>query len=281
MLATIAALQAPLVGVVLVWAARFKLFSRHAAASARRSALARLVGADRALPAYRLLGGAELLIGALLILPPVARLEGLAATGLSVGFLGYLAYAKRVAPDAPCGCLGAAPVPVAGRSIARAAVLVPASVLATWAGTGWWAELTAPGALLLAAELALVVALSPELDHRWLLPLRQVWVNLSHPLRGGSGVPLLRSVQQLQQSGVYRRVGGLISSDVREHWDEDEWRMICYAARYQGRPATAVFAVPLRDWAPESVRVALVDDRAGATLATLPAPRPADAEFVT
>jgi hypothetical protein len=76
-------------------------------------------------------------------------------------------------------------------------------------------------------------------------------------------------VQQLQQSGAYRRVGNLISSDVREHWDEDEWRMVCYAARYEGRPATAVFAVPLRAYAPESVRVALVDDRAGATLVAL------------
>ncbi|MEV4619199.1 MauE/DoxX family redox-associated membrane protein [Asanoa sp. NPDC049573] len=268
----IAALQAPLVGIVLVWAARFKLFSRHAAASARRSALARLVGDDRALPAYRWLGGAELLIGASLIIPPQARIEGLAATGLSLGFLGYLIYAKRAAPDASCGCLSAALTPVAGRSIARAAVLVPASLLATWAGTGWWAALGAhpvAGAALLAAELMLVVGLSPELDHWWLLPLRQLWVNLTHPLRGGSGVPLLRSVQQLQQSGVFRRVGGLISSDVREHWDEDGWRMICYTARYQGRPATAVFAVPLHAYAPETVRVALVDDRAGATLVAL------------
>ncbi|GAA1853141.1 MauE/DoxX family redox-associated membrane protein [Asanoa iriomotensis] len=268
----IAALQAPLVGIVLIWAARFKLFSRHAEASARRSALTRLVGENRALPAYRLLGGAELLIGAALILPPVLRLEGVAATTLTVGFLGYLIYAKRAAPDASCGCLSAATAPVAGRSIARSALLVPASLLAAWSATGWWTELTArpvAGAGLLMAELALVVMLSPELDHRWLLPLRQLWVNVTHPLRGGSGVPLLRSVQQLQQSRVFRRVGNLISSDVREHWDEDEWRMICYSARYQGRPATAVFAVPLRAYEPDSVRVALVDDRAGATLVTL------------
>lgn len=280
MIEMVAALQPLLVGVVLIWAARFKLLSRFAAAAARRSALPRLVGESRALPAYRLLGGVELLVGTLLVLPPALAVEGLAATALTAGFLVYLGYARRAAPDASCGCLSARQAPVAGRSVARAAVLVPASLLASSAGTGWHGALTArpaaAGAVLL-AELALVVALSPELDHRWLFPLRQGWVTLTHPLRGGSGVPLPRTVQQLQQSAAFRRIGALIRSDVLEHWDEDEWRMVCYAARYRGRPTTAVFAVPLHDYTPEAVRVALVDDTTGTTLLALAAPEPARA----
>ncbi|MDG4825706.1 hypothetical protein O7635_27995 [Asanoa sp. WMMD1127] len=265
-------MQTLVVGAVLLWAARVKLFSRHAEASARRSALTRLVGPSRALPAYRLLGGVELVVGASLLLPPLVALEGYAATALSVGFLGYLVYARRAAPDASCGCLSAASAPVSGRSIARAGVLVLASAVAASSTTGWYDVLAAHplrGTAVVAASLAVVVSLSPELDHLWLLPLRQAWADVTHPLRGGSGVPLLRSMQQLQQSAVFRRVGALVNSDVREHWDEDDWRMICYAARYQGRAATAVFAVPLSAYTPEAVRVALVDDTTGATLLSL------------
>ncbi|MFD0820098.1 hypothetical protein ACFQ0D_17710, partial [Micromonospora zhanjiangensis] len=121
------------------------------------------------------------------------------------------------------------------------------------------------GAVLL-VEAAAVVVLSAELDPVWLLPLRRFRAALTHPLRGGSGVPLLFAVQQLQQSAAYRRVAHLLSSDVLEHWDDEGWRMVGYAARYQGRTATAVFVVPLRTYQPDAVRVAVVDERTGVTL---------------
>ncbi|MGK5739443.1 MauE/DoxX family redox-associated membrane protein [Micromonospora sp. URMC 103] len=272
MLEMIAALQPLVIGAVLVWSARVKLLSRHAAATANRSALARLVGERRALPAYRLLGGVELAVGGLLLLPPASRWEAGAATVLAVGFLAYLTYARRVAPTSSCGCLSARSTPVSGRSVGRAAVLVAAGGLAVLASGGWTGALTArplAGAAVLLAELAAVVALSPELDRVWLLPLRQVRVRLTHPLRGNSGVPLLASVQQLQLSDAYRRIAPLLRSDVREHWDDDGWRFVGHAARYQGRPATAVFAVPLADPEPASVRVAVVDDATGHTLLSL------------
>ncbi|MDO3703035.1 hypothetical protein Q3W71_15295 [Micromonospora sp. C28SCA-DRY-2] len=272
MIELIAALQPLLVGVVLIWSARVKLVSRHAAAAAHRSALVRLVGQRRALPAYRLLGGVELTLGGLLLLPPALRLEAVAATVLAAGFLGYLGYARRAAPTSSCGCLSARPVPVSGRSLARAALLLAAGGLAVPATTGWADALAtrpvAGGAVLL-AELAVVVALSPELDPAWLLPLRRLRARLTHPLRGGSGVPLLATVQQLQLSDAYRRVAALLRSDVREHWDDGGWRFVAHAARYQGRPVTAVFAVPLADPEPGAVRVALVDDATGHTLLSL------------
>jgi hypothetical protein len=272
MIEVLAALQPLVLGAVLVWSARVKLFSRHAAAIANRSALVRLIGQQRALPAYRLLGGVELTLGALLLLPPALPLEPVAATALAIGFLGYLTYARRVAPTSSCGCLSAQSAPVSGRSIARAGSLVLAGGVATLATESWSAALAGrplPGTAMLLAELAAVVALSPELDRAWLLPLRRLRARLTHPLRGGSGLPLLATVQQLQLSEAYRRVAPLLRSDVREHWDDGEWRFVEHAARYLGRPATAVFAVPLTDQQPDAVRVAVVDDATGQTLLSL------------
>ncbi|MEH0829233.1 MauE/DoxX family redox-associated membrane protein, partial [Micromonospora sp. CPCC 205714] len=256
MIDLIAALQTLVLGAVLIWSARVKLFSRRAAAAANRSALVRLLGQDRALPAYRLLGGVELTLGGLLLLPPVLRIEAVAATVLAVGFLGYLTYARRAAPASSCGCLSARAAPVSGRSLARAGLLVTAGALAGLATGGWLPALAGrpvAGAAVLLAELAAVVALSPELDSAWLLPLRRLRARLTHPLRGGSGVPLLATVQQLQLSDAYRQVAPLLRSDVREHWDDGEWRFVGHAARYQGRLVTALFAVPLIDREPDAV----------------------------
>ncbi|MFJ8582206.1 MauE/DoxX family redox-associated membrane protein [Micromonospora sp. NPDC093277] len=278
MIELIAALQPLVVGAVLIWSSRVKLFSRHAAAAANRSALVRLLGQRRALPAYRLLGGVELTLGALLLLPPVLRLEAIAATVLAVGFLGYLAYARQAAPTSSCGCLSARSAPVSGRSLGRAALLVAAGALAAVAPAGWpgaLSERPLAGTAMLVAELAAVVALSPELDAAWLLPLRRLRARLTHPLRGGSGVPLLATVQQLQLSDVYRRIAPLLRSDVREHWDDGDWRFVGHAARYQGRPVTAVFAVPLADREPDAVRVAVVDDASGQTVLSLAGAPPA------
>ncbi|MFG1889219.1 MauE/DoxX family redox-associated membrane protein [Micromonospora sp. NPDC049051] len=277
MIDMLAALQPLVVGAVLVWSARVKLVSRHAATAAGRSALTRLLGQRRALPAYRLLGGVELTLGALLLLPPVHRLEAVAAAVLAAGFLGFLAYSRRAAPASSCGCLSATPTPVTDRSLARAGLLLAAGGLAWTATDGWSTALAdrpvAAGAVLL-AELAAVVTLSPELDRTWLLPLRRLRARLTHPLRGGAGVPLLATVQQLQLSDAYRRVAPLLRSDVREHWDDGDWRFVGHAGRYQGRPMTAVFAVPLADRAPDAVRVAVVDDATGQTLLSLAATAP-------
>jgi hypothetical protein len=108
-------------------------------------------------------------------------------------------------------------------------------------------------------ELAVVVALSPELDHRWLLPLRRWRVRLSHPLGNRPAeVPLESSVQQLWKSPAYESVVTQLSSDLLDHWDEGEWRLLTYAARTPAGPVTAVFAVPRLDYRPSDVRLALV-----------------------
>ncbi|MDZ5443536.1 hypothetical protein U2F26_12425 [Micromonospora sp. 4G57] len=68
----------------------------------------------RLLPAYRLLGGVELTLGGLLLLPPVLRVEAVAATVLAVVRVAYLGYARRAAPTSSCGCLSARATPVSG-----------------------------------------------------------------------------------------------------------------------------------------------------------------------
>ena len=188
----------------------------------------------------------------------------MAAAALAIGFMGYLTYAVIAAPQASCGCLGASHAPVSWRSFARAGVLLLAALAAAVAGTAWWSAIrTARVDAVLAAEAAMFVALSPELDQYWLVPLRKMRARLTNPLAGAPDVvPLHATVTQLQRSEAYRRVAALLASDVREHWDADEWRIRCYAARYQDRPATAVFAVPLLREDPAAVWVSFVNEEA-------------------
>jgi hypothetical protein len=274
MLQVIAAVQPLLLAGVLIPAAGVKLFGRHAADGVRATALASLLGTTRALPAYRLLGGLELLIGTLLAAPPARSVNAVAATGLAIGFLGYLEYARRVAPESSCGCLHSRrSAPVSWRSFARGGLLLFAGVLATRAASYWLDAvathpLTATAALTI--ETAAVVLLSPELGWNRPIRLRHLRSRLPRPHLSRSGLTLHSSVQQLRQSPAYQSVKGLLHSDALDSWDDKEWRILCYNARYHGRPATAAFAVPRRRYDPDSVRVALVDEFAGVTLLTIP-----------
>jgi len=256
-----ASVQQVLLGGVLLWAAVVKLRKPQAAG---RTALKRLVGEKYAVAAYRAVACAELVLGALLVAPPAVAVEAYLGAALGVGMLGYLGYAKLKAPESSCGCLGDKETPVRARGFLRAGVMAAAGVLAAFA-TAWWpvAIVDRPLATigLLVAEAALIVALSPELDHRWLLPLRRWRVRLSHPLASRMDViPLESSVQQLRKSDAFLSVFGQLRSDLLDSWEEGEWRIMTYAARTDAGPATAVFAVPLLDYRPDDVRVALVPE---------------------
>jgi len=163
MLAWIGSLQPLLLGAVLLWSARAKLLSRYATAHARRTALSPLLGEERAVLAYRLLGGVEAALGATLLIPGLVRVEAVAATALSAGFLAYLSYAKIAAPDSSCGCLSSQPIPVNGRSFGRAGLMLAGSLLAVVSGAGWvsgLADRPVLGVALLLAEGAAIVATS-------------------------------------------------------------------------------------------------------------------------
>ncbi len=254
----IAATQPILLALVLSWSGRLKV----AAGAAGAAALRRLLGDRLATPAYRALGAVELALAAALLATP-GRAAPVAAAVLAAGFLGYLGHAAVTAPQASCGCMGASRAPVSWRGHARAGLMLLAAVIAAVANVAWWSAVRPASGALLVAEAAAVLALSPELDRHWLLPLRRLRVRLTNPLAGGPDtVPLHATVIQLQRSEAYRRVAPLLSSDVREHWDVEGWRIVCYGARYQDRPATAVFAVPRPRDEPAEVRVSIVDEEA-------------------
>jgi len=254
----LASAQQAFVGGVLLWASAFKLVHRNASVHARRSVLARLVGTERAAGAYRAVGVVEAVVGLLLLAPPAFPAEAYAAVVLSAGMLGYLAYGKLRAPESSCGCLGAKQTPVRGRGFARAAVLGALSVLAATA-TEPWLDRPLETVAVLVVEGAVVVALSPELDHRWLIPLRRWRVRRRHPLAARAvEIPLESTVRQLWKSDAYRSVVEQLTSDLLDHWDEGEWRLLTYAARTPSGTVTAVFAVPRLAYEPDRVRVALV-----------------------
>ena len=238
----VAAAQPLLIGLVLLWSSYGKFTG---AEQARRTALPRLVGV------------VEAVIGTALLVPPAWTVEAVAAVALAVGFTGYLIYGKIVVPEASCGCVGTSAKPIGRRAIGRALLLLATAAVATTASGGWWSA--GAGTAVLAVEAAVFVMLSAELDRYWLLPLRRLRVRLSHPLAGTAtdGVPLAATQRRLLLSPAYRAVDGLLRSDIRDYWDDEDWRFVSY---------TAVFAVPHHDSTPESVRVAVVDETSGQTL---------------
>ncbi|MEU6778282.1 MauE/DoxX family redox-associated membrane protein [Nonomuraea angiospora] len=246
----IAATQPYVIALFLAWAGLMKLFSRRMRVQAGQTALARLVGAARAVPALRIVGVAELAVAAVLLLPPVSPWEGAIAALLSAGFLAYLTYSYVAAPAASCGCLGAHSKPVDVRAFARAGLLLAASLLAVPADPG------PPLVALGLTEAVALMALSAELDRYWLTPLRQLRVRLRGPLAAppSEHIPLGASLHLLYRSPAYCSASAQITSDVQDTWDEDGLRFVVFGARER----TAVFAVPLAGNDPSRVLVTLV-----------------------
>ncbi|GIH05800.1 hypothetical protein Rhe02_38670 [Rhizocola hellebori] len=236
-----------IIGFALVWAGAFKLLSRRAPIAAAQSGLSRLVGTTHVVKAFRALGAVELVVAASLLVTPIP------AIALCVAFLAYLAYTRVLSPESSCGCTSARKTPIGWRSFTYTGGLL-------LIGVGALAGLSAPwwGIVALAVALA---AVNPDLDRFWLTPFRHLKVRLTHPLQEATSdeVPLLATIQQLQRSDAYRRVGALLRSDVVESWDEGEWRLVRYSVTHDGRPANAIFAVPRLTNHPERVRLAIVE----------------------
>ncbi|MFD2348148.1 MauE/DoxX family redox-associated membrane protein [Nonomuraea ferruginea] len=252
----IAASQPYVLAFFLGWAGLLKLFSRRTRAQAGQTALARLVGAARAVPALVAVGLVEVAVAAALVLPPYSAAEGAAAAVLAAGFLAYLGYAHVAAPTSSCGCLGAHSRPADRRGFGRAGLLLAAGLLSATAGPH------PPVAALVVVEVVILLALSAELDRYWLTPSRRFLVRMRGPLSvpPPGDVPLETSLRLLYLSPAYCSASSRLSSDIRETWDEDGTRFVVYGAGAR----TAVFAVPLTGDDPSAVRVALVEEPAPA-----------------
>jgi hypothetical protein len=100
------------------------------------------------------------------------------------------------------------------------------------------------------------------------MPLRRLRVRFTHPLAGTATyeVPLAATQQQLLRSTAYQSVNAFLRSDIRDHWDEGDWRFVSYTASYGDRSATAVFAVPKLRYEPDEVQAVVVDEETGETL---------------
>ena len=248
------------------WSGAGKLADRALTARAGDIALARVVGGPRrAGGLLRVVGAAELLIAAVLLLGPgpgtvAGIVAGAGAAALGTGFLGYLTWARVTDPGSSCGCTAKRHEPITWRAFARAGLVLAgglavagAGAAATAPGRPWWSAVaahpvTAAGALV--AGAAVLVALSSDLDRRWLLPLRRARIRLlGHPLAGdplagtGGPVPLAATVELLTGSRAWEAAAGVVRSDVVEHWDTDGWRVLRYTGVSAGRPVSVLFAL--------------------------------------
>jgi hypothetical protein len=170
---------------------------------------------------------------------------------------------RAARPDVGCGCFGDfSHAPVDWRTLTRSALLSLGG-LATIGLAPIQQPHTRGAALillgLLAAELALVAALSPELGEAL------VKLGYSEPCELRV-LPPDRTLAALRRSKQWRRHAGLVTADVpADAWRELCWRYLVFPARYGEREAEIVFAVYLRQRRPQ-IHTALVDAVTGQPL---------------
>jgi hypothetical protein len=210
------------------------------------TALARKLGEGRATGLLRGVGALELALAAAVLFRPVA---GIGVAALGVGFLGYLTWARVTAPGSSCGCSSRRHAPITWRAFARAALVAGGGVAAAAADRPWWsavADHPARAVVVLVLVAAAFAALSTDLDHRWLLPLRRARIRLlGHPLAGTGGtVPLAATVELLERSLAWESAAPVVRSGLVEHWDADGWRVLRYAGvSEEGRAVSVLFAL--------------------------------------
>ncbi|MGK5529617.1 MauE/DoxX family redox-associated membrane protein [Streptomyces sp. URMC 129] len=296
MIALTANLLPLLLGGLLLWTGAAKLTSRTLRAQTARTALPRLVrGPGRALLVLRATAAAEVLLAAGLLATPGAAVPAAGAAVLGTGFLGYLGYARAVAPGSSCGCTASDNAPVTWHSFARAGFVAGAGAGALAADEAWWtaaADRPAASAALLLAGAAASAYLSDGPQGTWRVRLRRLRLRLlGHPHGGRSGaggtVPVAASVELLERSLAWETAAPLVRSGLVEHWDEDGWRILHYTGvRHDGerdRPVSVLFAMDagahLDRAGGQVIRVGVVDQETAEVLtgdlAALPAGRPA------
>ncbi|MGW3497904.1 MauE/DoxX family redox-associated membrane protein [Streptomyces sp. NPDC001020] len=267
---------APLVcGLLLAPAGAGKLFGRHTARLAADTVLVRVLhDGRRATRALRILGGIELVLATALLVTPTAAVPGAATAALGLGFTGYLAYAKTTAPESSCGCSARTEGPIGVRSFGRAGLVVVGGLAAATADTAWWSEASghpAASSVFLLATAALLLAVSSDLDHLWLLPLRKARLRVfGNPLPSSAAahVPVDATVELLEHSLAWQAARPVVRSALLDHWDDEGWRVLRYSGAYADargtHPVSVLFALDPRasiDTTPSpAVRVSLVDE---------------------
>lgn len=272
-----AALQALVIGLLFAWAGFWKVAVPEARRLAVKSALGKILPTPRLTVAVHLLVGVgELAVAVLLLVTPWYGPGMRVATVFTLGFLGYLALAWRIAPEKPCACMGGRATRISRRSVLRASVLFVLTLIG-WGAREYWAGalLAVPWvAAILAVEVAALWLLSPEfgwpgarLERRLLRVARQ---RLNPTC---AEVPLDWDIMErnLRMTAPFQRLASSLSA-ITDHWREGCWSFMSYAASYEDRPATAVFAIPTRFNA-HDVSAAVVDDGSNTIVLGLPSAR--------
>ena len=268
---------APLVlGVLLALTGASKAFGRQVARQAAGTALVRILNdGRRATLVLRTTGAAELLIAAGLLAAPITVVPAIAgdrarrrlprATSATPGS------PRRSPPaDAPPGTTARSP---GGPSSARAwswrAGPSPSPPGRPGGPRPPGTRLTAVAFLVAAA--AVLVAVSSDLDHLWLVPLRKARIKVfGHPLiAAAADVPVAASVQLLERTLAWLAASPVVRSGLIDHWEADGWRFLQFSGVHEtpeggARPVTVLFALDPHDTidtAPNpAVRVTLIDD---------------------
>ncbi len=263
-LTRIADAQALVLGIVFLWAGVWKVGSPQAHELAKKSALTKLLPAPgMAQPAHLAVGACEILVAALLLLPPHASWEPYLASALAVGFLAYLALAWKVAPEKTCACMGGRPTRISKRSVARAGAILLLTLLAWSAQMYWGAALVASPwlVIVMALELLALWALSPEFGglgvalQRRLVRVARLRLN---PTCAGVALDWDRVENDLRRTSQFNALARYIRGPA-DRWREECSGFIAYSAVYESQPATAIFSFPVR-FEPSEVAAALLDD---------------------
>jgi hypothetical protein len=166
-------------------------------------------------------------------------------------------------PGTGCGCFGdLSTAPVSGRTLTRSALLAGAALATIGLPAlrlGRTGAEAAAVLVLLAVELAVIAALSPELGEAL------VRLGYSEPCELRR-VPAARTLAALRRTAAWRSGASVVTADApADMWRELCWRYVVFPARAGDRPAEAVFAVYLRRYRPV-VHAALIDASTGAVL---------------
>jgi hypothetical protein len=146
-------------------------------------------------------------------------------------------------PDAGCGCFGGLSAKKVGRRSVLRAVLFTAAAVASLgaplAGVDVLRDVQAQVGLVLAVELALFAALSPELAE--LVERRRRPAGLPCERRHS---PMSETYATLYESTAWAGHENAIASAVPlDVWREGCWRFVAFAARLDDRDGEIVFAV--------------------------------------
>jgi hypothetical protein len=172
---------------------------------------------------------------------------------------------RSIRPDIGCGCFGEfSSTPITGRTLTRSILLAAAALGAVAVKPikpppDHDFSRVVPVLIVLAIELAIIAALSPE--------VRELLVRIGYSAPCELRLPTPEhTLNALRRSSQWRRHLALLADEEpRDVWRELCWRYLAFPSRYHGRDADLVFAVYLQNRRPVVLSV-LVDATTGAAI---------------